>query len=253
MVTGTNKKEFSHSNFNPAETLNYHLSIETGDHFLCCAVHDAKSGNLLAIETEKPVYMDNGFQSVSCAVVNPFFTLVPNDIYEINELSSYLNLNVQLPAEYNIHSHLIPSLNAWCVYAIDKNFEDKLEKKYPSVIHRHVVSTSIESIFPKLNTNSYSAWLIVFQDIFVQVISDHGKIKFCNVFNWKIHEDLAYYFQFALEQLNIPVQDCDLNISGPLSNKVMEDYLKKFFRVSNPEKDEIQKRFYTLIHQQACV
>ena len=50
--------------------------------------------------------------------------------------------------------------------------KDKLEKKYPSVIHRHVVSTSIESIFPKLNTNSYSAWLIVFQDIFVLSMLD---------------------------------------------------------------------------------
>lgn len=253
MVTGTNKNEFSHSNFNSAETLHYHLSIETGDHFLCCAVHDEKTGNLLAIDFEKPAYMDQGFQSVSCAIVNPYFSLIPNDIYDAGELRAYLNLNVQLPTGYSIHAHLIASLNAWCVYAIDQQFEEKLEKKYPSVLHRHIVSTAIESILPRLNNHSVSAWMMVYPEVFVQLIADHGKIRFCNVFTWKVHEDLAYYFQFALEQMNISVQDCELNLTGPLSNKVMEDYLKKFFRITSPEKEEVKKRYFTLIHQQACV
>lgn len=253
MVTGTNKREFTHVGFNPADTLHHHLSIETGDDFLCCAVHDAKNGNLLAVDIEKPEYMDRSFQSVSCAVVNTFFTLVPDDVFDENESSSYLNLNTQIPSNHFIHFNSVSSLNVWCVYAVDTSFEEKLEKKYPSVLQRHIVSVALESVQPKLNMHSDSAWLFVFKGIFVLIISDHGKVKFCNTFNWKLHEDLAYYLHFALEQLNIPVQDTEVNVSGPVSNRVMEDYLRKFFRITHSEKEELQKRFFTLIHQQACV
>ena len=253
MVTGTNKREFTHTAFNPADTLHYHLSVETGDDFLCCAVHDAKSGELLAVDTEKPDYLDRRFDSVSCAVVNSYFTLIPDDIYEESERQSYLTLNVQMPTGFSVHSHKIAVLNTWCIYAVDKLFEEKLEKKFPSVLMRHIISVAVESLQPVLNTNTVMAQLVVFKNYFVLIISDHGKIKFCNIFKWNVHEDLAYYLHFALEQLTMSVQDTEVRISGPMYHSVMEDYLKKFFRIAKDNSNETDKRFYTLIHQLACV
>lgn len=257
MVTGTNKQEFIDSLFKSEETNHYHLSIETGDSFLCCAVHDAKSGKLLAVETEKPNYMDQSFQSVSCAIVNSFFTLIPNDIFESSESENYLALNTNIPQHVNFHFNLIPALNAYCVFAVERDFELKLEKKYPSVILKHALAIHIEQMISRSEKEKTCIWVNVFKNNFELIIIQNGKLKFSNIFEYKIHEDLAYYMHFALEQLNIEISDSTLFLIGPYSNSVMSDYLKKFFHLGLPENnkssEDYSNRFYTLIHQQACV
>ncbi len=257
MVTGTNKREFTDSNFNSAETNLYHLSIETGDDFLYCSVHDEKTGKLLSVDTEKPAYMDASFKSVSCVVINPHFTLVPDDVFEISKCESYLKLNISISDKMNLHHHLIPAVNAWCVYAVEKEMEEKLQKKFPAVLHRHIVSVAVENAILKTASDKNSVWLMVFPGIFVLIFIQKGKLVFCNVFNWKIHEDLAYYLHFAAEQLGCNLSDTDVCLSGPATHPVMEGFLKKFIRINYPENnlssDNHANRFFTLIHQQACV
>lgn len=257
MVTGANKQEFLDSLFKSEDTSHYHLSIETGDSFLCCAVHDEKTGKLLAIETEKPSYMDQSFHSVSCAILNLHFSLIPVDVFEPSECENYLNLNSSVPSNVNFHYRLIPALNAYSIFAVDRDFEIKLERKYPSVILKHASSFHLEQLLSKSNAEKTMVWVNVFSGLFEIIIINKGKLLFCNLFEFKVHEDISYYLHFALEQLNITIQESEFYLIGPRISKAMSDYLANFFPIKFPDNfssaEEYAVRFYTLTHQQACV
>lgn len=257
MVTGANKQEYLDSLFKSEDTSHYHLSIETGDSFLCCAVHDEKTGKLLTIETEKPAYMDQNFHSVSCAILNLYFSLIPVDVFEPSECENYLKLNSSIPSNVNYHYRLIPALNAYSVFAVDRDFEIKLERKYPSVILKHATSFHLEQILSKSEIEKTMVWVNVFTGIFELIIVENGKLRFCNLFEYKVHEDISYYIHFALEQLNLPISNSEFKLIGPNLSQAMVDYLAKFFPVQFPDSIQSFKdksvRFYTLTHQQACV
>lgn len=257
MVTGTNKQEFLDNSFKLSETLDYHLSIETGDDFLYCAVHDARSGKLLAVDAEKPGYMDNHFKSVSCVVYNSFFTLVPNDIFDINDALKYLQLNCTIEKNMTVMHDFIPGLNAYSVYAIDDELKQRLERKFPSVMMKHSTSVILEELISKAPANENSVFVVVHKGIFELIICKDGKLVFTNVFHYKIHEDIAYYIHFAMEQLEIRPDDVKIYLTGPSITESLQHFLHKFFNVyfleKNEKADALQNRFFTLIRQQSCV
>lgn len=152
------------------------------------------------------------FPSVTCLIDNRFCALVPEPLFDQDELARYLDFAFQIPEGYTFLSDRLAPTPCYLVYANMKALQDKLLSKWGNIRIMHSSSVFINNVMEDDIDNG--VYVHVRNRDFDMVIKKDGKLLFFNNFKFNTKEDFAYFMLFAMEQNGVSGQDTAVRFSG---------------------------------------
>ena len=146
--------------------------------------------------------------------------MVPNPLFDQNNLKNYLNQSVKVLAIDYISFEGLSNMDATTVYIPFVNINNFLFNKYGSFEYFHSFSKLTESlsiddakndkdkIYIQVNNSDYE--LLAFKKNQLQVI---------NRFDFNTAEDFIYYILFTAEQFNLNTETLDLILLGDIEKE----------------------------------
>ena len=112
-----------------------------------------QSGN--SIELFESVLLDLekdsiDFKTVHCIFVYPFYTLVPQSLFDSKNQKHLLNLNHNSWTGHYVRNDFLESLSCHVVYGFKNEFFELIQKKYPSTEFKHYITILLEQIKQKI-------------------------------------------------------------------------------------------------------
>jgi len=165
------------------------------------------------LKTLKKVYQQHQFLSANywktiCLSVNAsHFTLIPEEYYEADEATKYLNFaagNTVSEREQIFdfkHSHF----GAVCIFGIEKETLIWFKEMYPArrINPIPVVGSLIEGIVKDRNNSGLHLY---FEDYYITILYfKDAKLYFCNRFHFRTSQDMVYHVLFVMNELGLPV------------------------------------------------
>lgn len=153
-------------------------------------------------------------------ISDPLYTLVPQALFDEQELNTYLGFNHPLEenSNYKFHFTKLESLEAVIVFAIPRSLEFMLKAKLPPYQLTHFASPILEALgLEKTNNNEL---LIHVQETHFEVIYvPKGKLQFFNSFQYQSKEDFIYYLLYVMEQLKLEREVTKLVLLGEIEKE----------------------------------
>ncbi|MGC8865294.1 MAG: DUF3822 family protein [Bacteroidales bacterium] len=212
-------------------------------------------------------WLGKPFHQPRILVSHRWVTLVPAPLYDESQKELYLAFNLPVPEGFAGSADYLPDLDAWCVYALNEDWNKQLPLLITGATIRHAASAFILSglLFCRLNRISEAVVIQPGTEWFEIAYFARNTLVFYNTFHYTTSEDFIYFVLFVLEQLNLnpeitPVWLAgDVEAGSPLHN-ILTRYIRQVNFPSRPESlrwtfefDEVPGHyFYTLIYSQLC-
>jgi hypothetical protein len=191
---------------------------------------------LLKIETifKTDSYLQNDFITVSVIHQNNLSTLVPNQFFDENELTSYLNFNIKTLTTDFISFDAIETLDSKNIYVHYVNINNYLFQNFGEFEYKHHSTVLIEKLLKNKNITNKTMYVNVSKTTLDIVVLEKGKLILSNTFSYSSKEDFIYYVLFVAEQLNLDVNEFPLYFMGKItlnSNiyKIAYQYIKNVY------------------------
>ncbi|MFT6203110.1 MAG: hypothetical protein ACI9V1_000038 [Spirosomataceae bacterium] len=154
----------------------------------------------------------NYWKSVSLSVNSNYFTFIPDEIFQQEDSSKYINFAAgsQVNENHNIYDFKHSAINAFNVFGVEKKLINWFKEMYTvkKITPVHLISTLIECIRQLPNPDGMH---IHFEEGNLIVVCFKDNIlQFCNRFNYRTPQDAAYHVLFVINQLS-------LNAATPLT------------------------------------
>lgn len=200
-------------------------------------------------ELEVNLKLRRNFEKVNIGFISSFFNLVPNLYSELdtNELLNFSEAEFENNALLSGETHL----GLKVIYGTSQLLIDKLKELYKStnfihsaqVLFNTIKLTNDETLH--LSLNSKSLEILVFRG---------DELKFYNLFEALVDEDILFYTLFTLEQMNLSANKIEVKTYGELLPKTkVYQTLKKYIRhVNTAMKDEEFLLNYILYNLEKC-
>lgn len=248
------------------------LFIGFSDHHVLCAEKDTTQNSLLSEkniivgynQSPDKVFFENfkahghQYNIVYCALKQPFFVLVPEVLFDTNEITQFLP-GIDLTSQ-KIITDKISRNGVICIYAVDNAAYESLVHTYPNVILKHYASVLIDYTVKNGYTEQKTVVTVDMEDnMFYLCISNKTDLLLCNKFTFKAAEDILYFLLYSLEQFELKPTECQLRISGMVNensasiillNEYFEDVVLEESELKNTTEFKNQTAFF---HQDACV
>lgn len=169
-------------------------------------------------DTDKDLQQD--FTAVFAIHQNNLATLVPNKLFERNNLAPYLKYDVKTLKTDFITYDLHTVIAAYTVYIPYVNINNYLFQNFGEFEYKHHSTVLIDKLLTYSENNSE-------QQFFVHVSSSHldivvckeGKLLFYNSFSYNTKEDFIYYILFTAEQLQMDPNSFQLTFIGDIEKE----------------------------------
>ncbi len=188
------------------------------------------SEELLRISKEEG--LDAKFKSVSFALIDPLYTLVPSALYEAAKIDSYLELNHSMGEQSGLscYGYEVTALSTYIVYALPDILKHSLEGIFPKIDFTHHTAPLLEA-FALNSKKGNELELHVSRDSFDIIYSKDGKLQLLNTFAYHTAEDFIYYLLYVMEQLEVDRNHIELRISGEIEERsALFETLYKYIR-----------------------
>ena len=153
-------------------------------------------------------------KSVICGIYSPNFSLIPASLFEVNQ--PFPKIEIDRAESSNIVlNESLSDLDVVIQYQLDEDIYELIQKYAPNAQLKFM----------------YSGWLIAMQlasrqkEHFVAIHStlDHmaiavfknSRLQLFNTFPKKSTEDVSYFGLYAIQELDIPSNNCHLILSAP--------------------------------------
>jgi hypothetical protein len=190
--------------------------------------------HLLYIQSifEENTFLNHSFKKVTAIHQNELATIVPNELFNKDNLKEYLKHSIKLLDNDFISHEKVKKTKNKTVYIPFVNINNFFFNRFGPFEYFHSFTKLIEIFTTEdskdtsdkifLNVNSDDFELLAFKKNHLQVI---------NRFGCKTPEDFIYYVLFVSEQLNFDTEDLKLTLTGDI-NKHSERYkiLYKYIR-----------------------
>ncbi|MEP2935675.1 MAG: DUF3822 family protein [Gilvibacter sp.] len=213
------------SQLNPAQVLQEILSYFKNESFLQTAVKDVRI-----------VYH------------NKEFALVPNKVFDANNLAEYLKYNARLLANDFLDYDQIDSFGITNVYVPYTNVNNFFFDTYGDFIFEHSISVYLKATQQIIDqTAQAQVFLEKQEDDFILAAYSKGQLQLANVFPHSCKEDLLYYLLFSLEQLAFDPDSLLLHITGGIQpNDAYYDLIYTYIRYVNFTQEQEDSAGYLL-------
>lgn len=278
------KIQITSKSFDLSQIEDFHLSIQLSlDGFSFCIVNKIKQEIVCLLhydfsdynctpekhlEYVKEVFqiepiLQYKFSSVNVTHANLLSALVPQPLFNENDLSGYMKFGHKIYKNDFITFDTIPShdlINVYIPLVLVNNF---LLDRFGTFEYEHASTVLIKNI---LNTFKYSEhphmFVTVNENDFNILAISSSRLQLYNSFRYGNRNDFIYYLLFAVEQLNFNPNTFNLVFLGKtLKDDEIYNITYKYVRnvgfMENRNKfnlieeitDDLQRQFFTLLHQ----
>ena len=210
--------------FDEGNSLTYDLTFEMGEKTFTYSVLDTEKNKFIAIgsfrnhlhEVVKNFpWLQKPFHLVRGIISNTRFTLVPEALFEVSEKDQYYNFIQEKEANENIFYDKLDHLGLYSVYCIPGHSHREIFGVFPGFRSCHISSVLIGNIWMHVkNMTGRKVFLNLRDGQFDLLVFDGKQLLYCNGFNFRTPEDIAYYVIFVFEQLNLNPEEIRLCLLG---------------------------------------
>ena len=232
--------DFIDKKFNSSKTSKYKLSIQisldgflfgifdSNDACLAAKKFNIEDNNLNDVFSTEPI-LKKPFAVVNCIVVNQKSTLVPNNLFEKNKAYAYLKFICNNIENDEIFSTKIKKINAYCVFAIDKNICKTIRKYQPQT---EFYNQSIPLISAALSSKGKNMFVYFDTKTVDIVVVKNENLLLQNSYQIETISDAIYFAVAVREQMGIEVNN--IYLSGKTCKSDEEEFTV-FFKQSKLE------------------
>ncbi|QMU65306.1 MAG: DUF3822 family protein [Flavobacteriaceae bacterium] len=166
-------------------------------------------------KTEKELQSD--FKNVSVIHQNYLNTLVPDSLFDTNELKSYLKFTVKILATDRIDSDSISKTRVKNVYIPYININNFLFQNFGPFEFKHHMTVLIEKLL--LKNNGFRFYIHVSKHHVDIIVIEGISLIFANSFEYHSKEDFIYYILFVAEQLKLNPEKLKVILLGEIENE----------------------------------
>jgi len=167
----------------------------------------------VAFETETA--LQNKFYAVNVIHDNELSTLVPQSIFNENNLADYLKFNSKILKSDFITFDTIDLNQSVNVYIPYVNVNNYIYDHFGDFTFKHASTVLIETILATEKTSETTQFYAhVGQNQFQIIVLKNGKLQFYNSFVYHTKEDFIYYILFTAEQLKASPESLNLLLLG---------------------------------------
>lgn len=234
-------------------SLSYNITIQCSLDGFCFVVHDQEENKIIDIELyqtsetgdeslimdalgkvvykkglyEKPVH------SARFIASNRFNTLIPEELFDEEQLASYIHFSHELPLGYSLHYDKLPLLSSVNVFAMPATLEKDIRNLWNNVVITHQSSVFLNGIMRQDPFDDKTvAYVNVNSRSFDLGIISEGKLTFFNNFRFNTKDDFIYFLMCALQQLQLSDLEVPVYFAGLITGnseiiKLCERYIKR--------------------------
>ena len=193
--------------------------------------------------TNKDLQQD--FVAIFAVHQNNLSTLVPDEYFDRNSLSSYLKYTVKTLTTDFITYDSLESTNANTVYIPYVNINNYLFQNFGEFEYKHHSTILIDKLLNFSKENSEKQFFVhVSPNQLDIVICEQDTLIFYNSFSFSTKEDFIYYILFTAEQLKMDPNEFQLTLIGDI-NKESDLYTITYNYVRNVHFMKSISNFFT--------
>ncbi len=212
-------------------------------------------------------WVKHPFEKTSILFETRQCTLVPNPLFNQNNLDQYLRFNHYVDHFHLINHDYLSLLDAENIWAIPENISEKLKGYFPDAGLHHHSSSLIETLMlqNKNRGSEESVFVNVRKKRFDVIVLKGNNLILYNAFSYQTKNDFAYFLVYVLEFLGLNPEKVEVTLLGEIMKhspiyEIAYKYVRNIrFGKRNSDYnfsyvfDEIPEHFFfNLIHLQQC-
>ncbi|EGV42032.2 DUF3822 family protein [Bizionia argentinensis JUB59] len=213
---------------------------------------------ITAFKTEKE--LQTSFNNIQIIHENELATLVPDVLFQEENLADYLKFNSKILRSDFIGFDKIDINKSVNVYVPYVNINNYIYEKFGTFSYKHFSTILIESILKKEKGETFTKMYAHIQSTHFEIIVvKNGELLLYNSFEYTTKEDFIYYVLFTAEHLKLNPDELILQFLGKVSESddlynIAYKYIRhiRFAQRRDTfkfqEKPESNHAFFTLIH-----
>ncbi len=188
--------------------------------------------------------LQQNFSKVFVTYTDYIFNLVPNTIFDKDQISNYLEYNVKPLVSDSILYQEVHDTTV--IYTIPTLIKTQLEQLYNITSYNHLSSILLKHILKEYKQNiGPRIFIYTYQDFFYLYVLNGQELQFCNTFPYQSNGDFLYYLIFSLEQLNLDPAKETLHLLNNINEetlKTIEPFIYDIKVLSNSLKNFVHLR-----------
>ncbi|WGH75733.1 DUF3822 family protein [Tenacibaculum tangerinum] len=169
-------------------------------------------------DTDKDLQQD--FTSVFAIHQNNLATIVPNELFDRNNLAPYLKYTVKTLKTDFITYDLHNIIAANTVYIPYVNINNFIFQNFGEFEYKHHSTVLIDKLLSYSEQDSEEQFFVHVSPNYVDlVVCKEGRLLFYNSFNYTTKEDFIYYILFTAEQLQMNPNYFQLTFTGDIEKE----------------------------------
>ncbi|MEY8848938.1 DUF3822 family protein [Psychroserpens sp. XS_ASV72] len=203
--------------------------------------------NKLKATIEGNSIFNQEFDSILCIHQNELSTLVPQALFDENQLANYLKFNAKILKTDFISYDSISSNESVSVYVPWVNINNYLFDTLGSFVYKHASTILIDTVLQYSSEEKDNSLYINVDAFHFEIIAvKASQVLLYNSFDYNTPEDFIYYILFSIEQLKMNPETVKVFLSGAISEEdSLYKILYKYVRFVEFIKPKYRYRFDT--------
>lgn len=192
-------------------------------------------------------------ESISCAYVSPYFTLVPSNLFAASKPDYLLGFSVQKTInKQNVEYNRLQEWSTVLIYELPMWIKSVLVPKFPLIVIQHELSHSLRY----LNSGSLALpkMMVALNDTSFSIAARNGgEIVHCGFQDFQNEDDLLYHILMCVEKINA-MGTIEFVISHGNNQVLAEKFAEKAKRIERLSKQKFTlSTFQHIENQLLCV
>ena len=186
------------------------ISIIDADEYLCCK-----------------------YKSVRFVFNTTKYTLVPEPLFDKEQMKLFLSFNHELNDTEALHSNNIHNADAHIIFSLPYPLVEAVYMRFPNSKLYHSSIPFIESNLIRFKFKGNKSKVLAHANsmYFDLIVINSSGMQLYNSFSYKNADDLVYYIMYIYDQLKLNPEEADILLSGILTkNSEAHLKLKRFIR-----------------------
>lgn len=192
------------------------------------------------------------FAQVFVSYKNNTATLIPTELFEENQLTTYLKFTSEDISDAINFSDFIKEIDAYNVYSIPQSIEKPIKMNFVNAKFIHNSTAFIQGVFNNKYVvgNADKVFVNINNNELEVIIVKGGKFYLYNCFQFKMKEDFLYYLLFAMKQFNCDPTSTEIIVMGKIAEQSpVHSLLLKYIAEVNFAKNTIESNLTTLLNE----
>lgn len=187
------------------------------------------------------------FLSVTCIFETRDFALIPNELFDEKESSTYIGFLHPLQQNAQIIHDNLTDNEYVGIYSVPNYLIEKTKETWPEAKIIHECSAFLKHVSEIAKSDALTRiYLYVKNRSFDLAIFKEGNLSFFNNFKFNTKDDFLYFLMFAIEQQKLSAEETPVYVSGMILGnseilKLCERYIKDIRFIENGHSIQISK------------